>query len=642
MTRAQSEAMPGPSKIAKQEFSDELSRAVPSAYKDEKLSEEELSSSIAPTAAPHGDLSSSIAFKLSKIAKKSPREIAQKLAAALKKTRLISKFTEENGYINAFLDASEYAKLTIETVFEEQSTYGSSNVGKEEKVLVEFPSANPVHPWHIGHVRNALLGEAISNLLEFTGYKVEREDYINDLGLQAAQALWGYTHLKDAKKEKTMKFDLFLGGKYVEANKAAQDAKVTEEISIILKNLEHAETEEAKSERRMAEKCVASQYETALAFGISHDVMIWESDIVRTKLLEEALQLVKEKKAAEIPGTGEYANCLVLDLERVRDVAKEFESTTERYKVLVRSSGVANYAMKDFGLHLWKFGLADAGFTFSEFPVKQENGKVVYTTSKSGEAKDFGNARRVVNIIDVGQGHEQATVKALLKLTGHEREQKNFFHFAYGRVEIKGGKLSAREGTWIGKERNYTADDLLEEATKRALEIAKSSKKIAKDKVEEVARAAALAAIKFEFLKIAPEKTVLFDWDSALNFEANSGPYAMYTYARAQRILENGAYSVHPLGDKDYKQLNPATEFELVKMLGKLQEVVESACKDYRPNTVTAYVLELASLFSKFYESSPVLKGGEAKELRLALVYATKQVLGNALRLLGIKPLEAM
>lgn len=637
-----SDAVPGPSAIAKQEFVKVLQSGIAAVYKSSGISEEELASSISNSASAYGDLSSSIAFKLAKAAKKQPREVAQAIAAKLQKTRLLSKFSEANGYVNALYDEKEYSKLVIESVFDEKELYGSCNVGKDEKVLVEFPSVNPAHPWHIGHLRNAILGDVVSNLLEFCGYRAEREDYIDDLGLQVAQALWGYTNLKDEKKEKSTKFDLFLGEKYVEANKAAENPSVSEQIKLILKDMEHSGTDEAKKARGMAERCVASQYETAFAFGVFHDVLVWESDIVGAKLLDKALKLVKDKKAVEMPKEGKYADCVVLDLEKVRDVASELGSTSERYKVLVRSNGVANYAMKDFAFHLWKFGLLDADFMFSEFPVKQPNGKELYTSSKGGKPAEFGNAKKVVNIIDVRQGHEQATVKALLKLTGHEPEQRNLFHLAYGQVGIKEGTLSAREGAWLGKERNYTADDLLEEATKKALEIARNSKKISKENAEEVAREVAIAAIRFEFLRVAPEKAVIFDWDSALNFEANSGPYAMYMYARAQRVLEKGNYGMHGISEDDYKRISREAGFELVKLIGEAQEMFESACKDYRPNTVAVYLLELASLFSKFYEASPVLQGGESREARLAIVFATKQTIGNGLRLLGIKPLETM
>ena len=202
--------------------------------------------------------------------------------------------------------------------------------------------------------------------------------------------------------------------------------------------------------------------------------------------------------------------------------------------------------------------------------------------------------------------------------------------------------LSARKGAWLGEEggRSYTADELLSETKARAKEITSKSEKITNKKdIDKIAEAVALSAIKFEYLKIAPEKEILFSWEKALNFEGNSGPYCLYTYARAARIIEKaGSFAV----PSAFTHMQRAQDLELVKRIGAFQEVVEKACNEYRPNVITDYLLDLASAFSKFYEEMPVLKGGDAMQERLTIVSAVKQVVRNALALLGISVVERM
>ncbi|MEM0074611.1 MAG: arginine--tRNA ligase [Candidatus Micrarchaeaceae archaeon] len=630
--------MPSPFLAAKEEFATSVINAANASFGISLDMQEALQSITIPESS-FGDISSSLAFVIAKQLKKNPKEIATKLAEHAKPGILVKSFSSVNGYVNAYFDETEYSKLVIGSVLEEADDYGSSNIGKDEKVIVEYPSVNPTKPWHVGHLRNALLGDAIANMLEFCGYRVERENYIDDLGLQMAETLWGYLHI--SKDPKGKKFDQFLGEQYVEVNRIIEQKGVQEEIDTILKRMELGNTEEAKIARRLAEECVKAQYETSFAFGIYHDVLMWESNIVKSKLLESALSIAKRKGILEKVSEGDYKDCLVLDLEKAKAQAKEFENPKEKYKVLIRSNGVATYAMKDFAFHLWKFGLLMGNFRFSRFIEEQPNRKPLYTSSESGKDMAFGNAKKVVNIIDMGQSAEQDVVKALLELTA-QGLSRELVHVAYGKVELEKGTLSGRKGGWLGEERNYTADDLLKEAIKKVLEKTKESKKVAKEAAEETAKRIALSAIKFEYLRVSPEKGIVFSWENALNLQANSGPYVMYMYARARRILEKGEYKKAQLTEKDYKEIGRGPGFELIKIIGNAQDVFTSAAISYRPNTVAEYLLRLSALFSGFYEKEPVLGGGEARNARLAIVYITMQTIANGMLLLGITPAESM
>jgi arginyl-tRNA synthetase len=387
-------------------------------------------------------------------------------------------------------------------------------------------------------------------------------------------------------------------------------------------------------------KTVLAQCETAFSYGIYHDVLIWESDIVRAKLLGKAMEAAKG--IMEKPIEGKYAGATVVKLESITKFAKELEGSREDSKVIIRSNGTPTYLAKDFAFHAWKFGMIGADFKFKKMIERQPNLKPLYSTSTSGESKEFGNVKRAINIIDLRQSYEQTILRIMFTLVGHEEIAKSISHLAYAIVKIEGGNLSTRKGGWLGQEggRSYTADELLKEAKERAREIASKNEKLTdKGEIERIANAVALGAIKFEYLKIAPEREILFSWEKALNFEGNSGPYCLYTYARAARIIEKGVLVPTPL---KFTHIERAEDFELVKQIGMFQEMVEKACNEQRPNVLTDYLLDLASKFSKFYEKMPVIKGGAAMQERLTIVASFKQVMRNALWLLGIGVVERM
>ncbi|MDE1825809.1 MAG: arginine--tRNA ligase [Candidatus Micrarchaeota archaeon] len=630
---------PSPSANASDEFSGMLAAGIDAAFPGSAITKSDLSLSISVPKGEIGDLSSSICFKLSKTFKKSPREIAAQIAAKIRKGKLVLEISELNGYINAKLDPIHYSKLVLDSVVENGDDYGGSEIGSGQKVIVEFPSTNPNKAWHVGHLKNALLGDCVSNLLSFCSYEVEREDYIDDIGLQMAQSLWGWMHLSD-KPDK--KFDQWMGEQYVKVNTMLEKPGIKEEINAMLKRMEDSESKEARLIKEISEKCMIAQNQTAFSYGIYHDVMIKESEIVRVKLLEKALELADKKGILERPKEGKYANSTVVKLEKVAEFAKELSGNEEGAKVIVRSSGAATYAAKDFAFHMWKFGLLGTNFKYEKF-LDQPNGKPVYVTSINGVEKKFGGVRVAINVIGSAQKYEQLVVKSMFYLLGHKEVADNLIHLSYGEVRLEGGVLSTRKGGAIGSARNYTADDLLREAKASALEIVSKSEKITdKGALDQIASAVALAAIKFEFLKVSPENNVVFSWEKALNFEGDSGPYCIYTYARATRVLEKGGYKPAVPSAGHLLQITRGSDFEVIKLIGSFPEIAQKACSEYRPNVVTDYVLRLSYAFSRFYESMPIIKGGEAMQVRLAITEATRQTIRNALRLVGIETLERM
>ena len=627
-----------PAQIIKAEFLSMVKVAVKSAFGVE-VKDEELALTVSTPKSEIADLSTSISFRLAKEFKKSPREIAQRIASEAKPTKLILTISELNGYVNATFDRIAYSRLVMGAVSGEKEQYGASEIGKKEKVIVEFPSVNPNKPWHVGHVRNAVLGNAISNILDFNSYTVEREDYIDDLGLQMAESLWGLENL-GAKPDK--KYDQWLGEQYVEVNKRLEEQPLLKhDMDMMLKKLEELDSAESKTVREMAEKCMLAQRETSSTYQIYHDVMIWESDILRAKLLEKALELATKKGILEKGGEEtKYKGSLIVKMGKLARYEKEFAGNEDEAKIIVRSSGAATYIAKDFAFHLWKFGIIGTDFKYKKFIEEQQNGKALYTTASSGEAKEFGGVKKAVNIIDASQKYEQQIMRAMFALIGHEEVAANLVHLAYGRVTIAGTGLSTRKGTWMGEGKNYTADDLLSEVKAAAYTIVSQSEKITdKESFDLISNAVALSAIKFEFLKFAPETEITFSWEKALNFEGDSGPSCLYTYARATRVLEKGEYKG---GAPDPKAISRGEDFEIIKHIAEFPSIVEKTGAEYRPNLITDYVITLSSLFGKFYEKMPIITGGDAKETRLEITMCVRQTMGNALRLLGIEPIERM
>ncbi|MEW6329025.1 MAG: arginine--tRNA ligase [Candidatus Micrarchaeota archaeon] len=569
-----------------------------------------------------GDLACTLAFELAKRLKTAPRSIAEKIKNEIAKDERIERVEVAGaGYINFFFNYAVFAGEVIESARGENFGAGEN---KRAKVLVEFPSVNPNKPWHVGHMRNAILGDSVARVLERAGYEVERESYIDDLGLQVAQSLWGYLHLSSKTEGK---IDHWLGEQYVEVAKRMEDAKVDSEVREIMKKLEHGEGEVAENARALTEKCVLAQHETAFKLKIFHDVLIWESDIVKSNLLKLALEKMLASGAVARESEGKNAGCTVARME-----GEEFENMESPDKVLVRSDGTATYTGKDIAFQMWKFGILPLQFKYKKF-LDQPNGKTLYSTARAGENKNFGKAKIVINVIGVEQKYPQRVVYSVLENMGYKNEAKNSIHLSYEHAWLPDEKFSGRKGTWIG----YSADEVVDEGIKRAhAEIKERFKDMGEDERKEIARVVGVGAIRFSFIRTTPEKKIIFKWEDALNFEGDSAPYLQYSYARAHRIIEKS-------GEEKTKKQNCALlvtsdEKKLVKTLARFPFVVEQAAREYRPHIIADYLLDLATSFNKFYTSCPVLSAEEGlRDARLALVEASANALRIGLDLIGIE-----
>ena len=586
------------------------------------------------------DISCSAAFRIAKEQRKSPDAVASEIAAKLNSIPGIKKVLAEKGFINFYIERRSFAKDVVDQFLAVEERSAESGMGGGAKKIVEYPSANPVHPLHIGQLRNAILGDAVSNIYEKCGYSVEREDYIDDLGLQVAEALWGIMHL-DAlgmKEDPSRKFDHWLGEVYVEVNKRLEkDKGIEPQVKEVLRLMEQGGTHESVLAREMASNHLNAEYQTLFDFNMYHDVLVWESDIVRERLVQRALDALKRKDMIKEPRDGKYSGCVIIDISDLKRLPRELQGLREDAKVLIRSDGTPNYIGKDIAFHMWKFGMLPNTFKYRWFMEKQPNGRPLYTTSQEGETMDFGGASGTINTIDTRQSYEQLLIKVVFDSMGEEERAKGLKHLAYGVVELEGAPLAGRKGTWIG----YTADDLLREATDKARTLIKKRFKLGEKEEGRIAKSVGISAIKFEFLKVSPERRITFSWERALNFEGNSGPYCQYTHARACRILEKAGQAG---GEMDPSAFDEDATFCLIKQMSRCTDIVQKAAREYRPNVITDYLLELSSAFSRFYETVPVLKGENAgiTAARLAVVSSFRHVIAGMLGILGIEAIERM
>ncbi|MBN1169601.1 arginine--tRNA ligase [Candidatus Micrarchaeota archaeon] len=569
------------------------------------------------------DISCKYAFILSKEKNKNPATIAGEIAGKIKKSENFDK-TEANGpYINFSLSNKAYSSI-VGNVIKQAKDYGRRKK-QPGKIMIEFPSVNPNKPWHIGHLRNAILGDSVSRILESGGNQVEKMDYINDLGLQVAQSLWG-TLNSDAKPHG--KFDQWLGEQYVEvAKKFEENEKIAGEIRVMLKKMEEGSNDIAEKGRALAEDCVKAQYETSFSFGICHDVLVFESDIMNT-VFGEGLEYIKKSDSVICEAEGKNKGCWVVKL----DYDFGFGKMENPDKILIRSDGTAVYTGKDLIFHLWKFGKLKNRFKYKKF-IDQPNGVTAYKTSTEGEEKDFGNASSAINVIGVEQKYPQKVIVEIFRKLNFAEEADNLRHLSYEPVGLQESKFSGRKGTWMG----YTADNLLAEAKQRVLEKIKLD--VSDDEKEKIALDVAVAAIKFAFLRTSSDKRITFKWETALNMEGDSGPYVQYAYVRT-----NGIFSRTNEQPEIYDIKFNDSEKSLIKKIAGLPDLVERCSRELAPHHLTQYVLDVAADFSSFYAASPVLPEPDERirKSRLAITKATAITLKNSLNLLGIHCPERM
>ncbi|MEO0282125.1 MAG: arginine--tRNA ligase [candidate division WOR-3 bacterium] len=551
------------------------------------LKNEDIENSIEkPGKEEFGDFSCKIAFHLAKKLKKNPNDIANDIAEKVEiKKSMFEKVEVKGAYINFFFNYEKLSEFLIKEIMKNEKNYGRSEIGRGKRVMVEFSQPNPVHPMHIGHARTTLLGDALSNLFEFNGYKVIRANYMNDVGFQVSKLVTAYVLWGKNQKPKG-KPDLWLWDFYVKFHKEAKDRPELEaKARDMLRKFElEKDIQVSKLWRKIVNWCIDGFKETYKKIGVDFDIYFYESDYrdLGKKLVNEAL-----KKGVAFKSENQT---IVADLEK--HGLPNF--------VLLRSDGTGLYQTSDLGLTVHKF-------------EKYKLDKSIWVVSSQ-------------------QKLYFSQIFKTLELLGY-KWIKDCHHLSFEHVVLPEGKMSSREG------RAIMLDQVTEELEKMALNETEKRNKLPEKKKKDIARKIAVGALRYSILKIDVKNLITFDWEKMLSFDGNTGPYIQYAYIRCKSILEkNKTIKNFKLKDFDEK------EKVLLKKLMEFPDVVIQAEKELKVNLICNYVYDLAVCFSEFYHSCPVLKAEDEdkKNFRLGLTKSTKIVIENCFKILGIETPEIM
>ncbi|NIO22526.1 MAG: arginine--tRNA ligase [Candidatus Aenigmarchaeota archaeon] len=524
-------------------------------------------------------------FTLSKKLRKSPGEIAKDFSSKIKPSGLLAKIEPKGGYLNFFANWDEIGQKTVEGVLKEKE-----NFGKEEKkrgnVMVEYCHFNTHKAVHIGHIRTACLGESLSRILEFYGYKVIRANYQGDIGPHVARCVWGFLKLHEGKKPREER-GKWLGTVYAEASKKLKgNEKLSKEVDEVNRKIYAGDpklTRIWKETRRWSLDYFDKIYES---FGIKFNRLYFESEVEKPGT-DISKKLLKKRIAKESEGA------ILMDLEK----------HGLGVFLLVKSDETPLYSAKDLGL--------------AELKTKE------YKIGKS------------VHVVGSEQKLYFQQLFKTFELMKSPLANKSY-HLCYELVNLPTGKMASREGEVI------LYEDVLNELIKHAKEeTEKRNPKMDKKTLESVSKHIALASLKYDMIKMSPTKTIIFDWKKALDFEGNAAPYLQYTYARANSILRKA--KVKEIKKFDISLLKAPIERELTKMISEFPEAVQNASNDLHPHYIANYCYNLSTKFNEFYQFMPVIHARLGLKIhRLALVKAVSIVLKNALNLLGIEAPERM
>ncbi len=589
-----------------------------------------------------GDLASPVAFEMAKRLRKAPRAIAAELAAGLPAIPGVARVEAGGaGYLNVFLDRA----AAVRALAREVSTPPAAPSG--DKVIVEHTNINPNKAAHIGHLRNAVLGDTLARCLRFFGRRVEVQNYIDDTGVQVADIVIGFRDLlKQGAAEAaafTGRFDHFCWDLYARVTEMYAARPETRALrQEVLKALEERHGPIAALADVITHRIVNCHLDTMGRIGVRYDLLPWEHDILAFRFWDHAFALLKEKRAIEHVGEGARSGCWVMALEGER-----FADLKEGEKIIVRSNGTVTYVGKDIAYQLWKFGLLRSDFRYAPFRDGSDGQRVWATTSGPGEAAhpQFGTAARVYNVIDVRQGYLQAIVAEGLRALGHRDQADRSVHFSYEMVALTPAsaerlgipltdedrrrptiEMSGRRGLGV------KADDLLDALEAGALaEVEARNADLPAGERGALARAIAVGALRYFMIKYTRNKVLAFDFDEALSFEGESGPYVQYAIVRAAGIFEKMAAAGGPDQEAaaraaleeafDLPEGEAAEEhWSLVTQVARCRETVEQAVEALELSQIAKYAFALAQRFNSFYHKYPVMKEPDPRWQRARIV----------------------
>ncbi len=642
----------------KETLKDEIARKLQGKY---PLSPAEIEFNYAPQH-QMGDLALTFTFQLAKKMQANPRQIALEIVKLLSPLPGVERIEiAGGGYINLFLDKKSFFLSRL------RSLGKSSLSSEEEKVVIEHTNINPNKAAHIGHLRNACLGDTLGRCLKYKGEKVEVQNYIDDTGVQVVDVVFGFMEL-EGKSLPDMeripgKFDYYCWdlyartALYLESHPESQERKAE-----ILKKIERRTNPESEMADYISRRILRAHLATMRRIGVSYDVLPCESTILALKFWDKAFETLQEKRGIYYVEEGANKGCWVMKLEEEE----------EKEKIIVRSDGTVTYVGKDIAYQLWKFGLLGKDFCYE--PFEEEDGRTLWITTARpypGPAPQFGKASRVYNVIDSRQAYLQKVVVQGLRALKFPVQAAKSIHFSYEMValspkSLKELKVDLSEGD---KERAFLevsgrkglgvkADDLLDRLEEKALlEVEKRNPELAPDPKETIARQIAAGALRYFMLKFARNSLIIFDFDEALNFEGETGPYLQYALVRLNSIFrkleerENfGAEELRRLLLEAEVSLEGLPERELADFWGLLfyasqfeEEILHSA-NSLEFSHLAKFAFLLCQKLNAYYHLYPILaeEKESLKRIRILTIYYIKEILRHALLLMGIPQPEKM
>jgi arginyl-tRNA synthetase len=601
-----------------------------------------------------GELATPVTFELARQLKKAPRAIAEELVGRIGKINGIERMEVAGaGYINFYLDRPAALRASRLRGFRPD----------EGKVIVEHTNINPNKAAHIGHLRNAAIGDTFVRTLCAAGRTVEVQNYIDNTGVQVADVVVGLKHverksLEDVRRmavNSSTKFDYYCWDVYAQVTGFYENADPKHALRAqTLQEIEHGGNETAEMAEIVAMTIVRYHLQTMSRINVKYDLLPRESDILHLKFWEHAFRQLRDRDAIFFEKEGKNAGCWVMRLD------------TEGHdddKIIVRSNGTVTYVGKDIAYQLWKVGLLNQDFRYEVFDPEND----VWVTSSSGGRDDhpaFGRGHTVYNVIDVRQSYLQNVVKQGLLSLGYEEQARRSIHFSYEVVALTpacaeqlGIEISAedRKRPHIEvsgrKGQGVKADDLLNtleiEAKK---EVAERNPSLGPSEIDKISRQIAVGALRYFLLKFTRTAIIAFDFKEALNFDGETGPYIQYAVVRANNIIQkvreadpgfdiSGVHSMlnHPmLGTL----LNEAPDiWELLYLALRIDEIGNQVITTLEPASLAKYAFTLAQRFNLFYHRYRIISEEDATRrlFYLLVVDLVREALTKALDLMGIE-----
>ncbi len=523
------------------------------------------------------------------------QEIAADIAAGINLPPGFARVEATKGYLNLYFSTASFSQRVVDTVLTEGDKFGYGDI-KGERILVEFSQPNTHKAFHVGHLRNVVIGDAICNILQAAGYDVIRANYINDTGLHVIKWLWNYQkyHLGEQPgKDKTR----WMGDLYAEANRRMEENPEAEsEVRALFARWDQRDEDVMALWRESRQWSLDGFDQIYDLLGVHFDHIFFDHELEKPgqKLVDDLIQrgiAIDERPEGPV----------IIRLDDLLGIKKE----TYRVLVILRSDGTSLYSTKDLPLAISKF--------------------------------EKFNPDRSVYVIDVRQSLYLQQIYKTLAVMGHPDWSERCYHLSYEIVNLPGNvTIASREGTVV------LLEDLIREAENRALEVVKEKNPdLSAETMQNVAHGVALGAIKYPMLARDNNKIVTFDWKSALDFNGQAAPYIQYAHVRANSILRR-MEGVLPDSFSPQYTLEPS-EVQLIDLISRLPAEVQRAAQEYKPLHLTNLAYELARAFNDFYMQCPVLKAEpDVRAARLRLVAAARQAMANALRILGIKAPEVM